>query len=314
MRAVRLVRHGAPLELEVVELAEPGPGEVVMDIAYAGVNPVDRYVALGRVAPDAPLPRTIGGEASGTVEGRRVVASGHGFGASRDGLWAERAVVPLDALVEVPEGVELRDAASMGVAGRTAWRTAVDFGAVSPQDRVLVLGASGGVGSIVVSISHHRGATVIGQTGDASKADWVRERGADEVLVASDGASLATDHLRELAPTLVLDCLGASFTAAAVEVAAPGARIVLYGTSAGPSGELPLQIFYRKGLRMLGFGGMIETPDSVRAGLTAALGALAAGEMEVVVDSVMPLSAANEAFDRLVERRVRGNLVLDTMK
>ncbi|HTX00402.1 MAG TPA: zinc-binding alcohol dehydrogenase family protein [Acidimicrobiales bacterium] len=310
--AVRLLRHGEPLALEEIELPAPGEGEVLLEVAYCGVNPIDRYVALGLVAPDGPLPRTLGGEASGLVGGRPVVVTGHGLGATRDGLWAGRAVVPAEALVDVPTGVDLQRAAAIGIAGRTAWRTAVDVGALDAADRVLVLGASGGVGSMVVSLCRHRGATVAGQTADPSKSAWLRERGADEVVVAADGASLAADaDLRRLAPTLVLDCLGGTFTAAAIELLAPGGRIVLFGTSAGAHGEVPLQMLYRKGLRMLGYGGLVETPESVRRGIAEALGAVASGDLEVVVDSVLPLGAADEAFTRLVERRVLGKLLLD---
>ncbi len=311
-RAARLERHGEPLVVEEVELSDPAPGEVVVEIAYAGVNPVDRYNALGRVAADGPLPRTLGGEGSGNRDGRAVVVGGYGLGSTRDGLWAERAVVPAGAVIEVPDGVDLARAATAVIAGRTAWRTAVDLGGLAAGDRVLVLGASGGVGSLIVSLAHHRGATVWGHTGDGAKTGWVRQRGADDVVVAADGEALLTGELREFSPTLVLDCLGAGFTGACVEAAAPAARIVLYGTSAGPRGEVPLQPFYRKGLRMLGFGGLIETPESARAGTERALAAMAAGELEVVIDEILPLAQAGEALQRLAERQVLGKLVLDT--
>ncbi|MGA2014839.1 MAG: hypothetical protein ABSH51_30525 [Solirubrobacteraceae bacterium] len=68
--AARLRRHGEPLVVEQVELPEPGEGEVRVALQYAGVNPIDRYIAEGRVAPDGPLPRTLGGEAAGSLDGR----------------------------------------------------------------------------------------------------------------------------------------------------------------------------------------------------------------------------------------------------
>lgn len=76
----------------------------------------------GRVAPGAPVPRTLGTEGAGTVDGRPVLARGHGIGTARDGLWATAAVVPYAALIDVPDGVALEQAAAMGVAGVTAWR------------------------------------------------------------------------------------------------------------------------------------------------------------------------------------------------
>jgi len=102
------VEHGKPLEIQEVGLPEPGEGEVILEVAFSGVNPVDMYAAEGRVAADAPVPRTLGTEGAGTVDGRPVVARGYGIGTARDGLWANAAVVPRAALVDVPEGVDLR--------------------------------------------------------------------------------------------------------------------------------------------------------------------------------------------------------------
>jgi NADPH2:quinone reductase len=322
VRAARLVRHGEPLIIEEVDLAEPQAGEIVVDMAYAGVNPVDRYVALGRVAPDAALPRTLGGEGSATVDGKPVVVRGHGLGTARDGLWATKAVVAAEALIEVPDGVALDVAAAIGVAGVTAWRTVTELAEVTADDRVLVLGASGGVGSMIVSITQRIGATVWGQTGDADKESFVAGCGADRVVVASlttsgDAASSSSLHsafveeLAVLRPTVVFDALGGPYFGAAIEAMAPRGRLVLFGTSADATGQVPLQGVYRKSLRVLGYGGLMETDEAIAAGIRAALAAVAQGRLEVHIDSAIPLDEANEAFARLVDRSVRGKLVLD---
>src|SRR5438552_10418873 len=151
VRAGRLHKHGEPLTIETVELPQPREGEVLVDLAFAGVNPIDRYTAEGSVAPDGPLPRTLGFEAAGVLDGRPVVVHGEGLGTARDGLWAQAAVVPRDAVSAVPEGADLREAAAMGVVGVTAWNVVHDVGHVGRDDRVLVLGASGGVGCAIVS-------------------------------------------------------------------------------------------------------------------------------------------------------------------
>ena len=307
--AARLVEHGAPLRIETVELAEPGPGEVVVDMAFAGVNPVDRYGAQGLVATDGPVPRTLGTEGAGMVGERRVVVRGHGLGTTRDGLWASAAVVPEAALVDVPEGVGLEAAAAMGVAGVTAWRTVTELARATGDDRVLVLGASGGVGSIAVSVAKALGATVWGQTGDEAKAAWVAAQGADRV-VACDAGELAAS-VAELQPTVVIDPLGGGFTGAAIEAMSPRGRLVLLGTSAGLTGEVPLRQLYRKGLTVLGYGGLIEPEERLAAGLRDALEALAGGRLRVVVDTVLPLADVNTAFERIEERSLRGKIVLD---
>lgn len=309
IRAARLHRHGEPLVLETLSLPAPGPGEVRVELAYAGVNPVDRYGAAGRVAADGPLPRTLGTEAAGTVDGRPVVVHGHGVGTTRDGVWATAAVVPEAAVVAVPDGVGLDRAAAMGVAGVTAWRTATDLAEVTAEDRVLVLGASGGVGSMLVSICHHIGATVVGQTGAGAKAPWVRARGADDVVVGDAGAVAAS--VRELAPTAVFDALGGGFTGMAIDAMAERGRLVLFGTSAGPRGEVPLQPLYRKGLRILGYGGLIEPEQRVAAGIADALDALSRGALQVEIGERVALHDVNRGLADQAERRVLGKLVVE---
>ena len=310
-RAARLHAHGKPLVVEDVDLPAPGEDDVVVEMAFAGVNPVDRYVADGRVAPDGPLPRTLGSEGAGHVvgDGRPVLVQGRGLGARRNGVWAEQVTVPRATLTDIPAGVDLAEAAAMGVAGSTAWRTATEQARVTADDRVLVLGASGGVGSILVSLCHSLGARVWGQTGNSDKAAFVAEQGAEEVVTAAAGGLAAA--VEPLAPTVVFDALGAGFTAAAVEALAPFGRLISFGVSAGATTELNMQSLYRKGLTVYGYGGMIEPEERMAAGKAAALAALADGRLRVVVAARLPLTRVNDAFAALVDRTVTGKLVLD---
>ena len=279
-----------------------------MEMAFAGVNPVDRYGALGRVAPDAPLPRTLGVEGVGHLEGRLVVMHGHGLGTARDGLWADAAVVARAACVPVPEGVEPPVAAALGVAGATAYEAVAGLGKVAPDDRVLVLGASGGVGSMIVSLAHSIGAQVWGQTGSEGKAHAVEETGADRAVVA-DAGSLA-GAVAAFRPTVVFDGLGGGYTGAAVEALEPRGRLVLYGASADAEGRVPLLTLYRKNLTVLGYGGLIQSEDALQRSVEGALEAVRAGRMSVRIDSVLPLEEVNEAFRRIERREVSGKLVL----
>src|SRR5260370_41879139 len=91
-RAARLVERGKPLEIQDVDLREPGPDEVVVELLFAGVNPIDRSLAEGRGAPDAPLPRTPGSEGSGRLEGKPVLVFSSALGADRGRPWAEAVV------------------------------------------------------------------------------------------------------------------------------------------------------------------------------------------------------------------------------
>lgn len=308
IRAARLHKHGAPLQVEEVALPDPGPDEVLVELRFGGVNPVDRYGAEGRVAPDGPLPRTLGGEASGTVDGRPVLVAGGGLGARRDGVWAEAAVVATGSVHELPDGVELKDAAAMGVAGLTAYTVVRELARVGPEDRVLVLGASGGVGTMIVALAQAGGATVWGQTGSETKSPLIQSLGAERVLVT--GPDGLAEALADFAPTVVFDPLGDGFVGPVVEAAAPRARIVSFGTSAGPEVQFNLQSLYRKALSLLGYAGMLVGAEGRRRGLEAALAAVAAGELRVVIDDVLPLDDVNETFQRLIDRRVQGNLLL----
>lgn len=307
--AARLVAHGRPLSIEAIDLGEPAEGEVVIDMAFAGVNPVDGYQADGKVNPNGPLPRTLGTEGAGLVGGRPFVVRGHGLGSTRDGLWASAAVVPEDALIPVPVGVPLEQAAAMGIAGVTAWRCATEKAQVTGADRVLVLGASGGVGSVLVSIARSIGAEVWGQTGRADKADWIRERGAADVIVGDAGR--VSEQAREFRPTVVFDSLGDGYLGAAIEVLSEKGRLVTFGTSAGTEGVVPLQVLYRKGLTVYGYGGLIESNEAQAGAIRAALDALAAGRFEIVVDRKVPLADVGEAFGLLRDRSVLGKVVLD---
>jgi NADPH:quinone reductase len=309
VRAARLVEHGRPLEVSSASMPDPGDGDVVVEMAFAGVNPVDRYVTLGRVAPDAPLPRTMGVEGVGRLDGRWVAVHGLGLGTARDGVWAEAAVVPGGAVVPVPDGVDPVSAASVGVAGVTAWRTVTEVARVAPGDRVLVLGASGGVGGMIVSLARSCGASVWGQTGTPSKVPAVESVGAERVVVAADPSQL-DGQVAELRPTVVFDPLGGGFTGAAVEVLQPRGRLVIFGTSADTHGDVPLQALYRKSLSVLGYGGLSEPPEAVHRGMVAALDALRDGRLVAPEGEVLPLEAAQEALDRLAQRKVTGKLVL----
>ena len=308
VRAARLHRHGDPIGVETVDLADPADGEVRVTLQFGGVNPVDRYMAEGRVAPDGPLPRTLGGEATGTLDGTPVLVAGGGLGSARDGLWAQDANVPADAVIALPEGVAPDAAAAMGIAGLTAYNCVHTLAGVGPSDRVLVLGASGGVGSMCVSLAAAVGATVWGQTGSETKAALIRDHGAQRVLVG--GAEELAQPLDEFEPTVALDPLGGAFVAPVIDAMAPRGRLVSYGVSAGPEVTFNLQGLYRKMITLFGYGGMLLTVDERRTGLQAALVALAAGELRVRIDEVLALEEVGEAFARLTERRVQGKLLL----
>ena len=307
--AARLAAPGRPLQVEQVEVGVPGVGEVVIEVHFASVNPLDRYAAEGRAGDPHKVPRTLGVEGAGYVDGRPVFVRGAGLGLTRDGVWSRRAVVPAENVVSVPAGVDLRQAAAVGVAGTTAWRVVHEYAQVGRDDRVLVLGAGGGVGSLLVPLARNTGATVWGQVGDPGKRDFVYARGAAQVVLA-DAAELAA-AVTELAPTVVLDPLGDGFFTAAIEALEQGGRLVSFGTSAGPEATLNAQRLYRNGLTIRGYNSLGITPHAVAAAGGSLLAEMAAGRVDVPIDDVVPLGQVNEALARLRDRAVTGKIVLD---
>lgn len=230
MRAARLHRFGDPLQLDNVPDPQPGPDEVLIDVEFVAVNPLDVWVTEGTVAGGSQrLPFIPGIEAEGVVDGRRYVVDPSDLGTARDGLYRERAAVPKGALLPLPAGVDPAQAAAMPVTGRTAWWLVHEVAPVKAGDRVVVLGASGGVGSLVVQLAKARGAVVWGQTSSREKAESITAAGADRVVVA-DADDLGA-QLADLAPTIAFDALGGGFTPALVQALEMGGRIGLYGTS-----------------------------------------------------------------------------------
>lgn len=307
--AARLTALGAAPEVTECGLPEPDSGEVLVEMHYASLNPVDTYVIQGAVGAEASLPRTVGVEGAGLCGGRPVVVHGAGLGIVRDGTWAGRVIAPADALVPVPEGLDLSVAATAAVAGATAIRVTRDVGDVGPLDRVLVLGASGGVGQAVVTRCVDEGAQVWAQTADAAKAPGIAALGAEPIV--ADSAARLREEADPAVPTVVFDALGGAFTGAAVELLADHGRLVSYGVSAGPGVTVSMRSVYRKNLRLLGYGGLTASPSERRTGIEAALAALHSGAMAIPVHQVHPLTEVAAALKTLTGRAATGKILLD---
>ena len=282
--------------LEYGELPDPtaGDDEVLVDVTHASVNPLDIWVSRG--APGAAadhLPWIPGTEGAGVLDGTPVLIRGAGLGLLRPGTFATKIAAPRNALVELPAGSDPGVAAALGVAGLTAYNCVNTLGAARAEDRVLVAS----------------GARVWGQTTNAEKVDGVLALGAERVIVAEADELAAA--VAELAPTLVIDGLGGRFTPAAVAALQLRGRLVLFGASAGDDIPLSSRGFYRKGLTLFGYTGLIESPASQAKILAELLTEAAAGKLVVPVELV-PLAQAQSAFERILERRVTGKLVLDT--
>jgi NADPH:quinone reductase len=263
VRAAQISELGGTPAVADVPDPEAGDRDLVEVLAVA-LNPLDLAVAAGRFyGGHPPLPYIPGSEAiARTRDGARVYTFGDGLGTARDGTLAERATVPAERFVPVEEEIDDATAVALGIAGIVGW-DAVKRGRVGPGDRVLVLGASGTSGRIAVQAAKLSGADRVVAAGrNVQKLDRVRELGADET-VALDGdlaAACGGDG-----PTVVIDPLWGAPVAAAVEAAAPRARIVHYGQSAGPEATLKSGTVRGKELELLGLSNFARTTDELHA-------------------------------------------------
>jgi len=310
VRALLLDRISGPFRVGdfPTPTVPPGSDEVLLEVAFASVNPLDIWVSQGDVGAAAShLPWIPGTEATGFVEGRPVLVRGDGLGVSRPGLACEYALAPAATALPVPDDLDLALVAALGTAGVTAWNAVHTKAQVGAGDRVVVLGASGGVGTVACQLARAAGATVWGQTGSAAKAATVL--GAHEVVVARTPDELQA-ALVDVRPTVVLDALGGGYTVAAIESLAQGGRLAVYGTSAEEHATFNVRTIYRKGLTIYGYANIVEPVARQHAVLNQLFGALRDGSL-VVPHEIVPLSDAATAHQRLLDRSVPGKLVID---
>ncbi|MGH3152216.1 MAG: alcohol dehydrogenase catalytic domain-containing protein, partial [Streptosporangiaceae bacterium] len=189
MRVIEVGRHGGPEVLSVAERAapEPGPGQVVVRIAAAGVNFMDIYQREGIGGYRAPLPYVPGAEGAGTVtavgEGVTGLAVGDQVAwAGLPGGYAEQAVLPAVRVVPVPSGISAQVAAAVMLQGMTAHYLATSTYPVREGDVAVVHAAAGGVGLLLTQMVKRRGGTVIATTSGGEKDDLARGAGADHVV------------------------------------------------------------------------------------------------------------------------------------
>lgn len=313
MRAITQDTLGGPEVLREAELPKPSPlpTEVLVRVTSAGVNPVDWKTRSGGgmagILGDPPF--VLGWDVSGVVEevgfGVHTLQVGdevHGMPwfPRQAGAYAEYVTAPSRHFVRKPASLNHDQAAGVPLAALTAWQSLVDLAGIGAGQRVLVHAASGGVGHFAVQIAKHFGAHVVG-TASASKHDWLRELGADELV---DYRSTRFEDTVEPVD-LVLDLVGDDkddTSTRSLQVLKPGGRLI-----AVPSGVDPALVdkAEAQGLRA---GGYLVEPDAV--GLHRIDELIDNGTIRVEVGEVLPLSQAAEAHRRGEQGQVRGKLVL----
>ena len=300
MRAAVLREYGRPPRAEDWEdPGEAGQGQAVIEVAAAGLNPVDIAISSGTFyGGSPPLPYVVGREGVGKLaDGRRVYFDGP---VAPHGSVAQRSLIDEASAIELPDGLDEQLAVAFGIAGLAAW-LALDWRAqLRSGETVLVLGASGVVGQIGVQAARLLGAgRVVAAARSQEGLDRARALGADATVQIGAVDDLA-DALREAARggfDVVLDPLWGEPAVAATQAVNPGARLVNLGQSAGASASIASAAVRGKLMAILGHSNFMAPPEVKRAASSTMADHGARGELGVEVEAVA-LERVDEAWER----------------
>ncbi len=322
MKAIRAHAFGGPevLRLDEVDDPWPGPGEVVIDVRAAGVNPADTYMRNGTYAIVPELPYIPGGDAAGTISavgpdveaysiGDRVFA---GTAQSFDftGCYAEKLKRKIGEVSRLPDSVSFAEAATFGVSYTTAHYALFERGGARAGETVFIHGASGSVGTAAIQLAKRAELTVIGSGGTA--------RGLE--LIVAEGADHAVDHTKtgylddvnrlmdSKGPELILEMLANVNLAADMDLAAKFGRIIVIGNR----GEITItpRVAMMKELDIRGIALWNATRDQMKPILDDILAGVAEGALRPVVGREMPLAEAAAAHAAVLQPGAYGKIVL----
>jgi NADPH:quinone reductase len=296
-----IVDPAAPNAMRMAEVAEPtaGPTTALIEVRHISLNHGDLNDARsGRIPPGGVL----GSDAAGVVAETAPHQTGPKVGvrvvALARGAFAERIAVDVDSVAEVPESVDLAEAAALPVAGLAALRALRAAGPLLGS-RVLITGASGGVGGLAVQLAARAGAHVIASVGSVARGQGLAERGADEVVVGLDGLDQPVD--------VVLDNVGGRQLVAAWRLLAPGGSLQSIGWASGEPAVFPPYSTIGPAKSITSF---LNEGDAAED-LFTLVGMLANRSLSVEIGWRGPWKQFGEAVEALHGRRVNGKAVLD---
>jgi NADPH:quinone reductase-like Zn-dependent oxidoreductase len=306
MRAIRQEALGGPEVLELVDAPrpDPAPTEVLVRVHAAGVNPVDwKTRARGAFLREPPF--TVGWDIAGVVEQvgggvTRFVEGDRVFGMPRfpreAGAYAEYVTSPSRQLARTPDALSDVEAAALPLAGLTAWQALVETADVRPGQRVLVLGAAGGVGHLAVQVAKAHGAYVIG-TASAPKHAFLAELGADEAVdYTSEPVEDAVSGV-----DVAVDVVGSDETGRAIACVRDGALFVAIASGG-------LDALREAAGDRVRVTSMLVEPD--RMGLEAIAALVDSGALRPHVSQTFPLEDAARAHEASEAGRTQGKIVL----
>jgi len=320
VKAIRIAATGGPEVLACVETdaPTPGPGQAVVAVEAAGVNFIDVYHRIG-LYPQT-LPFTPGLEAAGRVAALGEGVSGLAVGdavayTGVAGAYAERAAVPAERLVRVPDGVSMKQAAAVMLQGMTAHYLATTTFPLAPGHTCLVHAAAGGVGLLLVQMARRRGARVLATAGTEEKAALARGAGADEVVLYRQADF--RDEVRRLTDgrgvDVVYDSVGVDTFDRSLASLATRGMLVLFGQSSGPVPPFDPQRLAQGGSLFLTRPSLfqyIATRDELEARASDVLAWVADGSLSVRIGAEYPIAEAAAAHTALQGRATTGKVLL----
>ena len=317
MRAMQVTAYDQPLSMQELDVPAPEAGQVLVKVHTCGLNFGDLLIIKGTYQEKPQLPFTLGMELCGTVTevgegvtalkvGQRIAAY-CGFNAL-----AEYAAIPANVCVPIPDQMTDEDAAAFLIAYGTS-HVALDYKAhLKAGERLLVLGASGGVGLTAVELGKLMGAEVVAVARGADKLAVASSMGADHLINSE------TDDIREVVKALggadvVYDPIGGDQFKAALRACRPEARLIPLGFASGEVPQIPANHLLVKNLTVIGFywGGYTRVnPKVLTDSFEVLIKWYVEGKIKPHVSNVLPLAQANEALDLLKTRKATGKVVV----
>lgn len=313
MRAITQTSPGGPETLVLGELPDPqpGPGEVLVQVAATAVNRADLLQRQGFYPPPPGASDVIGLECSGTVAALGEGVTGWAVGDRvcallAGGGYAEQVVVPAGQVMSVPDGVDLVTAAALPEVACTVWSNVFMVAGLRPYEAFLVHGGAGGIGTFAIQLAARSGARVFATAGSPDKLERCRELGAERAISYRDEDFV--EVLREATDgrgaDVVLDNMGAKYLARNVDVLADEGRLVIIGMQGGAKAELNIgQLLSKRGAVIA--TALRSRPLEGKARICASVvehvwPLVADGSVTPVVSAVLPLAEAGDAH-RLIE-------------
>ena len=317
MRAFVVSDHGVAPQVEDVAEPSPGPGQVLVRIHACGLNFGDLLIIKGTYQDTPPLPFTLGMEIAGVVEalGEGVTSPAVGTRVAvfeGAGGLAEAGVFSAERCVEIPDTMPFEEAAGFIVAYGTSHLALTDRAHLKTGERLLVLGAAGGVGLTAVELGAAMGAEVIAVARGTQKLAVAKAAGATHVL-DSETADIRAEVKALGGADVVYDAVGGDGFKAAMRSTNPGGRIIVIGFASGDVPQIPANHLLVKNIDAIGFywGGYLKwAPERLAGSLADLMGMYEAGQLTPHIGATRPLAETAEALELLRSRKVSGKVVV----